>query len=393
MKKSRSLLCVIGAAMLVLPLTLAGVLMLAAGTAAPEIETGVWTELSPEGAVSSDGGQVTTYIRAGTTANTMVLFCGGGISYNEYTAARSYGVTEIPDGFYNDNGALDIATMADSGLLDFEQNDLLADWNIIIIPYSTADYHIGTGEYTYTTLQGEEAVLYHHGYTNYRAIMDEAVRYFPDTEKLLIAGYSAGGFGAVMLADELIEDYFPQAQDITLCVDSALNLTDDWQSIAEEIWQAPQEIVDTMQSDDLVVDFMGALYEKYGTRINYLYVNSLHDGELARYQNYMLTGDFSSSNEQSEAFEYMLADMVQKLQRAVPTVGVYVYDRLPYTFSSDQLMLTQHTILTTSTVSWALTEDTSVMTWLADALNGDVQSYGLSMLQEFMENQAEQMHK
>ena len=386
MAKAKNFILYLCAAAVCVLLVGAGSLLAGGDTAAEAVpEPGEWFYMTPDGTMAADGSPVTTCIRVGTLPNTMVLFCGGGISINEYTAARSYGVTEIPDGFYSDNGSVILENIIDSGLLNFEQSDLLANWNIIIIPYSTADYHIGTGDFPYTTLDGEDAVLHHCGYTNFRAIMDAASQYITGADNLLIAGYSAGGFGAVMLADELIEDYFPDAQNITLCIDSALNVSDSWQSIAADVWQTPEHITDTIQSDNLVVDFMSALYEKYGESLRYLYVNSLYDGELTRYQNYFFTDDFESSNEQSLNFEYMLNDMLTRLRQAVPTIGIYLYDHLPYTFSADQSQLTQHTILTSDTIFWPLTDNTSVMQWITNAVNGRVQSRGLDLLDNLEE--------
>lgn len=339
-----------------------------------EHEPGQWIQICPEGTATATGEPVPTYIRVGRENKTVVLFCGGGISYNEYMAARSYGVTEIPDGFYSDNGSVILENLLGTGMFSESAENAFRDWNMIIIPYSTADFHVGTGDFSYTTLEGEPAVLHHHGYTNYRAIMEEARRYIPETEEVLICGYSAGGYGAAMLAEDIIENQYPDAASYTLCVDSALLLLDDWQRIMEDVWQTPAEIRQYVESDNLVVDFCGALYEKYGDSLTYLYVGSLTDGELSRYQSYADTGGFSVSNEYREEFVRKMETMVGQLQEAVPGIGIYVFDKLPYTFYPEQIELTQHTILPMDMIFWPLMEDVSVMEWLDNAVNGNVES-------------------
>ena len=339
-----------------------------------EYEPGQWIQICPEGTSSATGEPVATYIRVGRENKTVILFCGGGISYNEYMAARSYGATEIPDGFYSDNGSVVLENLMGAGMFSESAENTFRDWNMIVIPYSTADFHVGTGDFEYTTLEGETAVLHHYGYTNYRAIMKEARRYIPETEEVLICGYSAGGYAAAMLAEDIIENQYPGAENYTLCVDSALLLIDDWQRIMEDVWQTPAEILQYVESDNLVVDFYGALYEKYGDRLTYLYVGSLTDGELSRYQSYADTGEFSVSNDYGEEFAEKMETMAGQLREVVPGIGIYVFDKLPYTFYPEQIELTQHTILPMDMIFWPLMENVSVMEWLDNAVNGNVES-------------------
>ncbi len=350
---------------------------------AVEYDPGIWYELAPEGAVTGAGEPLTTRIRFGSENKIIVFFYGGGISINDYMAARPYiglGIDrEI--GFYTDTTEGQIPDYCELGITSTQGDNPFRDWSVIIIPYTTGDFHIGTGEYEYTDMDGAESVLYHHGYLNYQAIMDEAVAYTGSSpEELIIAGWSAGGYGAVLLADDLLENYFPQAGHITLCVDSSLLIFHNWPEIARDVWGAPKEIVAKMRTDNLVVDFFTALYNKYGDSISYLYIGSVRDGALAKYQTYFDTGVYSANNSNVWVYTSYLQVMVNRLLDRIPGIGIYLFDRLPYSWNPLMNRLTQHTVLETQSAYWRLSGGRSVIQWLNDAVNGEVKTIGLEKI-------------
>jgi len=348
-------------------------------------EPGAWFEIAPEGIVSADGSPVTTLMRVGTENKVAVFFFGGGISLNEYTAARPYvGMTmDVEPGFYSPNTSDQIPDWCFTGIGDAAPMNPFRNWTIIIVPYTTADFHVGNAEYEYPALDGSEAVLHHHGYENYRAIMDEAtwsayINNHPD--ELLVAGYSAGGYGAAMLTEDLLENYFPEAGHVTLCVDSSLLILDNWQEVFRDVWNVPEKFTEKIRSENLIVDFMGDLYDTYGEKMTFLYIGSVRDGALTRYQTYFDLGIYAASNRNVGVYTMYLRDMVQKLRERVPTIGIYLFDRLPFSIRPNQFLLTQHTILETRTVFWRLTDRTPVIFWLDRAVSGDVTSLGLQLL-------------
>ena len=343
---------------------------------------GEWFEIAPEGIVSADGSPVTTQMRIGTENKVIVFFFGGGISLNDYTAARPYvGMTiDVEPGFYSANTDDQIPVWCETGIGDAVPINPFRNWTIIIVPYTTADFHVGDAEYEYTALDGSDAILHHHGYENYRAILDEATRYIGQPDELLVAGYSAGGYGAAMLTEDLMENYFPEAGHVTLCVDSSLLILDNWQEVFRDVWNAPDKFTEKIRSDNLIVDFMGDLYDTYGDKMTFLYIGSVRDGALTRYQTYFDLGIYAASNRNVGVYTMYLRDMVQKLRERVPTIGIYLFDRLPFSLRPNQFLLTQHTILETRTVFWRLTDRTPVIFWLDRAVSGDVTSLGLQLL-------------
>lgn len=198
----------------------------------------------------------------------------------------------------------------------------------------------------------------------------------PDT--LLVTGFSAGGFGASLLADDVI-DYFPEAENITVAVDSSLLLYDRWQECAIGNWHAPEEISSRLTGNNIVLDSLTALHEKRGSAVKILFDCSVRDGELAAYQAYIRDGERTVADENGDLFEADLKAMVSGLQENIPGVGIFIWDGLPYNPFNKKLDLTQHTILSTSFTK-DLSGDVSIADWICNAVEGNVESYGLELL-------------
>lgn len=108
---------------------------------------------------------------------------------------------------------------------------------MIAFPYATGDFHAGAGEFPYTNAEGRERVLYHHGYTNFRTVMDQMTELsgIDSTDTVVVAVYSAGGFASALLADDVFSDYFPAAKSKTTLADSSLSIYDGWRDVAENV--------------------------------------------------------------------------------------------------------------------------------------------------------------
>lgn len=352
-------------------------------TSVESYEPGEWFELAPEGCVTADGSALTTRMRLGTENKVLVFFFGGGISLDENTAAHPYlGLSvDTEPGFYSANADDQIPTWSTTGLCDAAAMNPFRSWTIVIIPYTTADFHVGNAEFPYTAPDGSEAVLHHHGYENYRAVMDEAAaRIGSQPEELLVAGWSAGGYGAAMLTEDLMQNYFPDAGHVTLCVDSSLLILDSWPEVFSDVWNVSEELSSKVETENLIVDFMSYLYDAYGEDMTFLYVGSVRDGALTKYQTYFDIGSYVTNARNATVYTAYLRVMVRQLQKKVPTIGIYLFDGLPYSLRPNLFSLTQHTILETRTVFWPLTQRTPVIRWLDRAVAGDVQTLGLELL-------------
>jgi hypothetical protein len=330
-----------------------------------EPEIGKWYRITPAGTKSSDGSEWHGLIRLGTENKVVVYFFGGGASINGYTSERG------KEFFATTSSVQDF--VASGGIGSSAEENPFRDWTFLVLPYASGDFHSGTGEYHYTD-GGKEKIVYHNGYNNYSAFMDAAKPYVGEPDTLLVTGFSAGGFATSLLADDVI-DRFPSAENITVCVDSSLLLYDGWHETAVDLWQSPEEISDRLTTDNIVLDSLTALYEKRGDSVKILFDCSYRDDTLMQYQSFINTGKMDKTKALGDQFQADLSAMVAGLQENIPGVGIYIwnYGEDPETHN------TQHTILS-SNVFDKLEDGVSVADWIYAAVNGDVQSHGLALL-------------
>lgn len=166
-----------------------------------------WTKVAPPGAVCGDGSPYKFFVHTSTTGshNLLFLFEGGGACWDYETCSGRAGVIGAanPHGISDDYMTLftakyvsPIVNGADPGLPLRSREDLVTrGWNIVYLPYCTGDVHVGNNTVTYPDTTGQQPPLtwHHAGYTNTLAAIQEARTRFPQIEKLLVTGFSAGG--------------------------------------------------------------------------------------------------------------------------------------------------------------------------------------------------------
>jgi hypothetical protein len=341
-------------------------------------ERGTWYRYTPNGAVSANGEPAFADIQLGTENKVLVFFCGGGVSMSEYTAARPASMyMRGKEGFYLIRLDLFADFSVAKGILDGHKENPFRDWTKVVMTYATGDFHVGTKDYPYTALDGSSRVARHHGYLNYRAVMEEVQKWVPKPENLMISGCSGGAWGAALLADDVI-GHFPDCPQVTCCIDSALGLKSDWPRIAEDVWGAPAEIIARLHSEDMVRDSLAALYQSHGDKVSYLYTSSIRDSGLARLQNYLDGKGLVFTREAGEKVQRDTADMAAGLMRDIPGVGLYFFDTPDP--GPKGMGLTKHCIIGDKGFRRTSVDGKSARDWIWDAVNGDVRSYGLNLL-------------
>ena len=150
-------------------------------------------EYWPEGALCANGNPYHGCIRLGSTNKLMIGFSGGGVSVDEHTAARPQRVGGQGEMFYSDDVRFgDVIPRI--GTFGQSKKNPFRDWNLLFVPYATGDFHCGTGDFPYTDLDGNPAVLHHHGYTNFQLLLKKIKELVPNPEQILVTGFSAGAF-------------------------------------------------------------------------------------------------------------------------------------------------------------------------------------------------------
>lgn len=232
---------------------------------------GRWYRVSSDEMKDSEGGGYHALFKKGSENKVMVYFAGGGVSINEETARDDTYNTKMvwPDLLAN-------VTMNMGGLASDVEGSPFENWSIILFPYATGDFHAGTGAFHYTDNDGKEKILYHNGYVNYTQAMQKVMELagIGDPEAVVVTGYSAGGFATALLADDIFTNYFPNAESKNVLVDASLLLYDDWHTVATDIWETPKEISDQLTGDNLTLDCLTALHQKYGDGIHLLFDSS-----------------------------------------------------------------------------------------------------------------------
>jgi hypothetical protein len=128
----------------------------------------------------------------------LVYFQGGGMCWDAATCAPGAG-------YFDDviEGG-EIGAYTHGIFDDGRAENPLAAYSAVFIPYCTGDWHAGTRTVDY----GEPAgVVHHDGYANAAAAVAYARSAFPRPAHTVIAGCSAGAYGAIVHAPALLAQY------------------------------------------------------------------------------------------------------------------------------------------------------------------------------------------
>ena len=337
-------------------------------------KVGKWYRVTTSDMKTSEGDRYRAFFKKGSENKVLIYFAGGGVSVNEETARDdTYNTKEV---------AIDMlanVTMNMGGLVSEVEGSPFENWSIILFPYATGDFHAGTGEFHYTDTDGKEKILYHNGYVNYSETMKMVMNMsgLDNIDTVLVTGYSAGGFGAALLSDDVFTNYFPNAESKNVLVDASLLLNDEWHSIATDVWQTPKEISDKLVSNNLTLDCFVSLHEKYGDDIHLLFDCSTRDGDLAKVQNYFDDEIMDVDEKQADEFQQILKETMPQFKEA--GVSLFIWDGIAW--YDDPRNMTAHTIIATPAV-WLPFEEQkqSIAQWLADAIDGNLSDYGVELI-------------
>ena len=253
---------------------------------------------------------------------------------------------------------------------------------MLAIPYTTGDFHCGTGDFPYTALDGSKQVLHHHGYTNHRAALYETMKHIGhNPEQILVTGFSAGGFGTALLTDDVMRT-FPNCSDVTSYVDSGFMIYPGWPEVARNVWKAPKEIAERIHSDNITLDCLQALKQDHGDRVKIAFSCSTHDAALSEYINYVENDQLYADKESGIKFQKELKQMCDALQQAIPNIALYIFDTPDENAAKKAEGLTKHCV---GAADKMVVEGITAAQWLWDAVCGNPRQIGLSLLDQIPE--------
>ena len=347
-------------------------------------ETGKTYRIYPEGCVSGNGTAYHGGVRIGKNPKKLIIyFNGGGVSFDEYTVARPSNAFTFheEDTYYSNDGEWIGDYFLREGMNAVREDNPFMEWSLINLLYCNGDFHCGDGEFPYTAQDGAKRIMPYHGYRNVLAVIEMAKRWIPKPEEILIAGSSAGGFGVALLADDVIQAY-PDCKNITCVVDSSLLFSKKWSRIAREVWHSPEHICNRLTGDNLIMDCLTALYDKYDDRVKYMFMCSVRDALLVKAQSALDGKGQIVDIEGGVSFEKDLQNFCRQLQERIPNVGLYIFTGPMDAPGYDEYKLTLHCALNNHFLFDHTEDGKTPCEWVVNAMNGQVERLGLALLEQ-----------
>jgi hypothetical protein len=182
-------------------------------------------------------------VRYGSGDNLAIYFEGGGACFNTATCL-------LNDGFSNFGPVQFTAwanTLGAGGIFDADAEDNpLADWSFVYVPYCTGDVHAGDKQDA--GVPGVFGAQQFVGYRNVGLYLERIVPSFAGASHVLVSGQSAGGFGAAFNYDR-IADAWPESK-VTLLDDSGPPFGDMYLApCMQKEWRSLWNLDDTIPAD------------------------------------------------------------------------------------------------------------------------------------------------
>lgn len=345
-----------------------------------------WYQIPLTDGISGDGSEFHCYLKTANSDHLVIFLSGGGVAWNEYTAARPVTGARMAAGepnFYWNN-LRPITQIMNIGIgiteADSEHNPF-RDWNFLVIPYTTGDFHVGNRDVPYTDVNGQPQILHCHGAVNVTAAMTVCKKFFPAPDRLLIAGDSAGAFAVPANAGKIVDNWYPDVTDITLFSDSAQLLCRDWRSIARDFWGAAPSVWEPLETPNITYDWYRQLLKTHPGRFRVLYATSTHDYLLSAYYNDMTTKVYKTTAGVRSAYYRQTKNMVNWLRELTPDCAFFINNWVDPLLTKAQ-MGTIHTAVRQPYFYVPLkgTDGVTMADWLKDAVDGQLYDIGLELL-------------
>jgi len=333
----------------------------------------VWTKIKFDKAantISSDGSDYYMFANKGAANKLIIYFSGGGVAWNEATASRPISLGNIIKSggeikyYFPNIPFYKLSTLG--GMLENNNPDNpLRDWNVVYIPYTTGDFHIGHASQTYKNESGKPFTMHYNGEANTRAALEWITAHFDAPEKILIAGESAGGFGAAFWTPT-IASYYPDARIYQYADSSYLN-SDHWPEIIANEWQTD---VEGTFGYKVRGDLITSLFEENSKRLPpnaiLLQSNTVADELLYDFER-DLNEDEADENQYLQQWSKRMRQSAGELAAATPNYYYYITDY----GRNDNTGKTPHTLSPLNHFYRAVQDGVLLKQWFDDAINKD----------------------
>ncbi|MEM1112677.1 MAG: pectin acetylesterase-family hydrolase [Pseudomonadota bacterium] len=386
------------AALLALLLIIATLLVLA-GNYRPALatladaETDTWYRLELEQAlIASDGSEAYALVRRGVTDNLLVFFDGGGACWDANSCRQPWSISSILAvllgfkeihelGYYVDRQIelphpLALGRFStEGGLAPDRKDNPFADWTVVRIPYATGDMHMGTRTHTYTDGKDDAVTIHHHGAHNARKVLAWVYEQVPEPTKVVIAGSSAGGWGASYWARDIAQHY--QQRPAYLVADAAGVAGEQFYDAMKSSWGAELEGHITKPGGDQLLEDLLLSYVQFPLpNLTILQSGTSRDGALTMYFALLNGFDPSSPEVYAAEWEKQQVAMLQRIAEGQPSYQLFYTDaRAP------GAEVTAHTLFETPGFYSASQDDITYVEWVrSNVIEGQPLSAGRGLV-------------
>ncbi|NQX49793.1 hypothetical protein HQN87_31320 [Paenibacillus tritici] len=334
-----------------------------------EVKPYEWNKVKLGGNVlSSDGSPYFIWNKTGESDNWIVFFSGGGASWDAQSAAHPIKLMNFIKGGDTGNYFPDIPFYMLTllrGMMDTDNPvNPFHGWNVVYLPYSTGDFHIGNRTAEYRKEDGTPFTMRYNGSNNVRSSLDWIYANVDKPEKLLIAGESAGGFGSAFWAPEIAAHY--KDSEIFQYSDSSFLKSDKWPNVIDQEWHA-----DFVKNFGYApeADIIGAAFRANGHLMPpgtvLLQSYSVYDEILIHFQNNI--NDYKGPRDRRIINEWS-QEMRQSVSSVAAAVPNYYYYLTDYGLNAAK-GTTPHTFATRETFYQAEQDGVKLVKWLGDVVN------------------------
>ncbi|MBI5070354.1 MAG: esterase [Deltaproteobacteria bacterium] len=172
------------------------------------LAVGAWSWVEFPDSSCDDGSATGVAVSPGTGTDLVVFLNGGGACWDYLTCYVLNTASHGPFGAAQFERLRTTAlpgSILDRGLA----GNPFADATLVFVPYCTGDIHGGDSVVTYTG-PSDSRVHHHVGHANVLAFLRRLAATWPSPQRLVVAGASAGGFGALLNYDAF-RHYWPAA--------------------------------------------------------------------------------------------------------------------------------------------------------------------------------------
>lgn len=351
------------------------------------MEEGQWYRRIVPGGICADGSEYPILLNRGCENSLVIFLEGGGMSLDEEMARcpNSLGNTYLgkPPCYaanfrpYIEYTCFDNAGGSRGIVEKDDPRNPFRDWHFAVATYGTADLYTGDGSFSYTDEEGRPQTLHHKGYANFLKTLKVLKEVFPDPDRILLMGGSAGAFGVPAVAPDVLRAY-PRCRDITVYSDSATCPNEHYIDAAQRVWKAPKRIAGAMHTKSPEADWFEALYKMAGDSLRYLYSISVRDWIFISYLEYYKTRNMIYKTEWEEAFRGHVKETVGRLKRLTDRFHILITD-FPFAVENGP-DATLHTTCQDPHFYEKTSYGVTPAQWLWDAINKNGYDAGVDLL-------------